>query len=63
MDRLDKTISQVAFILDSLKTLRDIYNSGSCNDCQHKKYCNDVPRLGQQVRYNCPYYAREGKNE
>lgn len=56
--RLDHTISDVAFILDSLRALRNIYDAGDCNNCQNKK-CEYKPKVGQMVRYNCPFYTRE----
>lgn len=60
MDRLDNAISDVAYILDSLCLLRNILETGSCNDCKRRKdYCDIVPKLGQTVRYNCAYYRSE----
>ena len=60
MDRLDNTISDVAYILDSLCLLRNILETGSCNDCKRRKdYCDIVPKPGQTVRYNCAYYRSE----
>lgn len=61
MNRLDDTIANVAYILDSLMALRNIYDSGSCNDCGISAICNFKPKLGQMVRYNCPFYEREGE--
>jgi hypothetical protein len=58
MDRLDNTISDVAYILDSLCLLRNILETGSCNDCKRRN-CNIVPKPGQMVRYNCAYYRSE----
>ena len=52
---LDETISQFAYILDSLRALRDIQNMGCCNDC-HNLYCEYKPDPGEIVRYNCPFY-------
>lgn len=46
---------QVAAWLSVLKQLQD---SGSCNDCAHKS-CLYKPELGQLVRYNCPFYLRK----
>ena len=56
MSRLDDTISQVAYILDCLKALREIQKSGSCNDCKNSMQCKFTPNLGDLVRYNCPFY-------
>lgn len=56
MSRLDDTISGVAYILDTLIAYRNIVQSGGCNDCGEKMQCQYVPKLGEQVRYNCPFY-------
>lgn len=58
---LNEAISNAAYILDSLMALRNIYDSGSCNDCKTsvKRVCPYKPKAGQQVRYNCPFYASE----
>lgn len=61
MNKLDKTIADVAYILDSLMAYRNIVESGCCNDCRIAKShsCKYLPRLGQLVRYNCPFYELE----
>lgn len=43
-----------------LKLLKRILDSGDCNDCAmlHRQ-CRYAPRWGEQVRYNCPFYAEE----
>ena len=56
MNKLDDTISQVAYILDCLRTLREIQKFGSCNDCKHNMECQYTPNFGDWVRYNCPFY-------
>lgn len=56
MNRLDKTISDVAFILDSLMLLRQIQTTGDCNDCRNGQ-CEWKPKAGQLVRFNCPHYV------
>ena len=58
MNRLDKTISDVAFILDNLILLRQIQSKGDCNICKNKD-CGYMPKAGQMVRYNCPFYKAE----
>lgn len=55
MSRLDDTISDVAYILNTLMAYRNIVNSGDCNRCREKKTCEYVPKPGQLVRYNCPF--------
>lgn len=62
-DRLNKTISDIAYILDSLIPLKQIQNTGDCNVCKNKE-CEYKPKVGQMVRYNCPFYkADEGGEE
>lgn len=62
MSRLDESISTVAYVLDVLRTYRDIVNSGCCNDCACAKNCEYAPKLGQLVRYNCPHYEGRRNN-
>ena len=59
--RLDDVIADVAYVLDSLRLLRDICESGNCNDCKWGRSCIDAPKAGQLARYNCPFYDREEK--
>ena len=58
MSRLDDVISDVAYILDTLMAYRNIVDSGDCNMCAKKNTCEYVPKPGQLVRYNCPFYKR-----
>ena len=58
MNRLDDAISNVAYILDTLMAYRNIVDSGDCNRCGKQKTCEYVPKPGQLVRYNCPFYKR-----
>lgn len=65
MDRLNRTINNISYILDCLIALKNIHESGSCNDCKlgHMRttewQCEYKPELGQIVRYNCPFYIKE----
>lgn len=59
MSRLDDAISDVAYILDSLIAYRNIVQTGNCNDCDKRKDCEYLPKVGEQVRINCPFYKRE----
>ena len=59
MSRLDETIADVAYILDCLRALRNIYDTGDCNECGIKKTCKYIPKPGKMVRYNCPFYEKE----
>lgn len=61
-DRLNKTISDIAYILDSLILLRQIQNTGDCNVCKNKE-CEYMPKVGQMVRYNCPFYKAESEGK
>lgn len=63
MARLDKEIARQACILDCLMALRDIYKTGDCNICASRKGCEYVPKPGQMVRYNCPFYKAESGEE
>lgn len=46
-----------------LKLLKRIMASGNCNECGIEKYCQVVPPLGEQVRYNCPLFVRKEQEE
>lgn len=58
-DRLDETISTVMYILDCLRAYKEITKSGNCNNCGKNPTCEYKPRIGQMVRYNCPFYERK----
>ena len=62
MDRLNKAISDVAYILDSLILLRQIQQTGDCNICKNRD-CGYMPEGGQMVRYNCPFYKAESEDK
>lgn len=59
--RLDDVIGNIAYILDTLRAYKEIENSGGCNECGKRPACEYAPKLGQLVRYNCPFYEREAK--
>ena len=61
MNRIDNIIADLAYILDSLRVLREIQAAGDCNTCAGRSECEYCPQPGQQVRYNCPFYE-EVKN-
>lgn len=45
-----------------LKLLKRILDLGDCNNCASlSSPCRYRPRWGDQVRYNCPFYAKEGE--
>lgn len=60
--KLDDTIMDVAYVLDCLRALRRIYDTGDCNSCSNND-CKHKPEWGQMVRYNCPFYKGEMNNE
>jgi hypothetical protein len=59
-DRLGKTISDIAYILDNLCLLRNIQKTGDCNICKNRD-CGYMPKAGRMVRYNCPFYKAESE--
>lgn len=61
MGRLDDVIREVNCILGILLAYRDIVQTGDCNECAKKMGCEYVPKAGQVVRYNCPFFEREGE--
>ena len=60
MDTIDKAISDVSCILDHLILLRQIVQTGDCNICKNRN-CGYMPKAGQMVRYNCPFYKAESE--
>lgn len=48
-------------IADWLKLLKEITESGDCNNCLWKGKCDIEPKAGQMVRYNCYAYAKTEK--
>lgn len=63
MSKLDRAISDVAYILDTLMAYRNIVATGCCNECESKNKCAYAPKPGQMVRYNCPFYERTLENQ
>lgn len=59
--RLEDVIVNITYILSVIEAYRDIQNSGGCNECGKRMTCEYAPKLGQLVRYNCPFYEREVK--
>lgn len=49
------------YLYDCLSALKNIQDSGDCNVCASKKDCQYAPTVGQMVRYNCPFYKKEGE--
>ena len=61
MDKLSVAIANTAYILDCLRNLRSIYETGDCNSCGIETICKVKPIPGQMVRYNCPFYVKDGE--
>jgi hypothetical protein len=60
VSRLDDAISNTAYVLDCLWTLRRILDSGCCNECVRiNQKCSYAPDQGQMVRYNCPFFEKK----
>ena len=59
MSRLDQVIADITYVRSCLKLLKTIQESGDCNICKKKRTCEYVPKLGEQVRYNCPFFESE----
>lgn len=55
MSRLEDLISDISYVLDTLRAYRDIAKTGCCNTC-YRKDCEYRPQWGDMVRYNCPHY-------
>lgn len=62
MSRLDDAIADVAYVLDSLMALRNIYQMAKdCNDCGNED-CPNKPKPGQQITFNCPIWREKDEN-
>ena len=62
MNKLNNAIVNTTYILDCLRALRSILETGDCNNCEAKN-CVYKPKAGQMIRYNCPFYEKESDNE
>ena len=62
MSKLDDIIAQKAYELDCLMALRNIYQTKDCNECKNRD-CGYMPKPGQMVRYNCPFFEEKKKEE
>lgn len=56
-DFCDSCASEHRQLAQWLKVLKEIWDSGDCNDCRNGQ-CEWKPKLGQLVRFNCPHYVR-----
>ena len=59
-DECKKCAEEHRQLAEWLKLLKRILDSGDCNSCAllHSQ-CRYAPRLGELVRYNCPFYSQE----
>lgn len=62
MSRLDNTIADVAYILNTLMAYRRITQSGCCLNCKVDS-CEYEPKPGELARINCPHYKAEVDEE
>lgn len=62
MNRLDATIADVAYILDTLIAYRNIAQTGNCNNCGYR-HCPHAPKLGETVRYNCYQWRKKDERD
>lgn len=64
LKRCKECASEHHQLADWLKLLRRILDSGDCNSCaSFHSQCRYAPRLGEQIRYNCPFYSNEKEGE
>lgn len=57
-----KCASEHCQLAEWLKALKEIWDSGDCNDCRNGQ-CEWKPKLGQLVRFNCPHYVGVANEE
>lgn len=55
-NQIDMLIQQKRYETECLILLKKIMESGDCNACAASKECGYKPKLGELVRYNCPFY-------
>lgn len=58
IERMKRNAQENRQLAEWLKALKEIWNSGDCNDCLHQNNCTIRPKLGQLVRFNCYQYER-----
>ena len=58
IEKLNMEAERYRQLVEWLKALKEIWDSGDYNDCLHSKNCTIRPKLGQMVRYNCYQYER-----
>lgn len=58
IERMNRNAQENRQRAEWLKALKEIWDSGDCNDCLHQNNCTIRPQLGQLVRFNCYQYER-----
>lgn len=58
IERMNRNAQENRQRAEWLKALKEIWDSGDCNDCLHQNNCTIRPHLGQLVRFNCYQYER-----
>ena len=56
MERLDETISNFEYVYQCLAEYKRISELGDCNDSGNLVGCEYLPKIGDMVRFNCPFY-------
>ena len=55
-DERQKLKETILYLYDAMLMLDTIEQMNNCNTCGIKKKCGYCPRLGENVRYNCPLW-------
>ena len=50
------------FLYSCLRSLKEILDSGDCNDCKKRLTCAFRPLAGQMTRFNCFLLERRNDN-
>lgn len=50
------------YLADAITMINEIAEMNNCNICGKRKTCEYCPRLGKNVRYNCPLYVEPVKS-
>lgn len=62
-DRYENAYSALRYAMECMDALKEILESGNCNDCAAGKTCQYRPGLGNLVRFNCPHYKKQENPE
>lgn len=59
----NKLYMALRFLEDCISFYWKMHDLPTCNECGKRKDCEYVPRWGERVRYNCPHFEAEGKED